>query len=114
MFGGGGWVAAYRAELAGAGQGPQAAGYLLPQLSHPYVALRSVVIRWWPEVPGEPQVVVLAVEQSPGQRALCLFISDLERAAVWLARSGRRSGTGKPGMPAWPPRRWDGKAPSRR
>jgi hypothetical protein len=60
VFGGGGQVAAYRAELAGAGEGVKAAGHFLPQLDHSYVTFRSVV-RWRSEVDGESRVVILAV-----------------------------------------------------
>ena len=84
MLGGGGKIAADGAELAGAGEGPQASGYFLLELGHADVALGSVVVRGNPEVPGEPQVVVLAVQQAAGQRVV-LFIRGLERAAVWLA-----------------------------
>jgi hypothetical protein len=44
VFGGGGEVAAYRAELCGSSEATQAAGHLLPQLDHAYVAFRAVVV----------------------------------------------------------------------
>src|SRR5512142_247752 len=72
VLGGGGEVTADSAELAGAGHGAQAAGYLLLQLGHPDVALSSVVIRWRAEIRGKPQVIVLPVEQAAGQRVVLL------------------------------------------
>jgi hypothetical protein len=72
--------------LAGAGKGPQAAGYFLLQLGHADVAFGSVVIGWHIEVPGEPQVVVLAVEQAAGQRVV-----------LFHQRPGAGSGLAGPG-----------------
>jgi hypothetical protein len=43
VFGGGGEVAADRADLLGSGEGSQAAGDLLPQLDHPDLPLRRIV-----------------------------------------------------------------------
>jgi len=84
VLGGGGQVAADGAELPGAGHGAQAAGDFLPELDHADVALAAVVIRWRAEIAGEPQVVVLAVDQAASQ-AWCLRISWPALAAVWLA-----------------------------
>src|SRR5947209_10937137 len=70
VFGGGGEVAADRAELLGSGEGAQAAGYLLPQLDHSYVALGAVVVGWYSPVGGEAEVVVLAVAQPAGERVV--------------------------------------------
>jgi hypothetical protein len=36
----------------------------------PYITVRSVVVGWRQEVPGEPRTVVLAVEQAVGQRMM--------------------------------------------
>src|SRR4051794_38379795 len=70
VFGGGGQVAADRAELGGSGEGAQAAGHLLPELDHADVALGAVVVRWYPRVAGEAQVVVRAVAQPPSKRVV--------------------------------------------
>lgn len=52
------------------GEGAEAAGYFLPEFGHADVALGPVVVRGHPEVAGEPEVVVLAVDQAPsGRRA---------------------------------------------
>src|SRR3954471_20965283 len=67
VFGGGGQVAADRAELSGSGEGAEAAGHLLPEVDHADVAFGAVVVRWYPQVGGEAQVVVLPVAQATGQ-----------------------------------------------
>jgi hypothetical protein len=56
--------------LPGAGEGAQAAGYFLPEFGHADIPLAAVVIGRHREVLGEPQVVVLAVEQAAGQRVM--------------------------------------------
>jgi hypothetical protein len=70
VFGGGGQVAADRAELSGSGEGAQAAGHLLPEFDHADVALGAVVVGWYPPVGGEAEVVVLPVEQPAGERVV--------------------------------------------
>ena len=70
VFGGGGQVAADRAELLGCSEGAQTARDLLSQLDHADVALGAVVIRWYSPVGGKAQVVVLAVAQPTGQRVV--------------------------------------------
>ena len=72
MFGGGGEVASDGAELFCAGECAQAAGYLLPEFDHADFAFGSVVVKRYSEVVGEAQVVVLAVEQTAGQRVVLL------------------------------------------
>ena len=67
MFGGGGEVAADGAELLGSGEGPQAPGDFLSQFDHPDFSLGGVVVEGAPRVGGEPQVVVLTVDQAAGQ-----------------------------------------------
>lgn len=49
-------------EVASAGEGAQAARYLLPELGHADVAFSSVVIKRDVPVVGETQIVVLAVQ----------------------------------------------------
>src|SRR3954463_5110648 len=70
VFGGGGQVAADRAELFGAGESAQAAGHLLPQLNHADIALGPVVVGWYSPVGGEAEVVVLAVCGPAGERVV--------------------------------------------
>src|SRR4051794_9215726 len=70
VFGGGGQIAADRAELCGSGEGAQAAGYLLPELDHADIALGSVVIGGYSPISGEAEVVVLPVEQPAGERVV--------------------------------------------
>src|SRR2546423_1547982 len=72
VFGGGGEVAADRAEVFGSGESAQAAGDLLPELDHADVAFGAVVIGRYPPVGGEAEVVVSAVAQPAGQRVVFL------------------------------------------
>jgi hypothetical protein len=64
VLGGGGQVGTDRAELGRAGQGPQAARYLLPHLDHPDLAFGWIVVERHSWILGEPQVVVVPVDQS--------------------------------------------------
>ena len=86
VFGGGGEVAADGAELLGSGEGPQASGDLLSQFDHPDFSLGGVVVEGDPRVGGEPQVVVLTVDQAAGQ-CVVLAISLLARVRVISAPS---------------------------
>src|ERR1700738_4022336 len=102
VFGGGGEVAADRAELFGSGECAHAAGHFLPQLDHPDVSLRAVVVRWYSPVGGEAEVVVLPVEESAGERVVLLHHlvaagggggdADLDGAAVEPALTVQRLG----------------------
>ena len=93
-------VAADRAELPGAGECPQGPGYFLSQLDHPNVAFGSVIVRWYPPVAGESQIIVLAVDQAPGQ-GVVLFSSACRsaRRSGW-PRAGPRSGSCGSARPA--------------
>src|SRR5437879_7725148 len=92
MLGGGGEVTADGAELFGSGEGAEAARHLLPELDHADVTFRAVVVGGYSPVLGEAEVVVLAVEQSAGERVVLLHHlagagcglgdAELDRAAV--------------------------------
>src|SRR5215472_10158903 len=79
------------AEAARTGEGAQAAGYLLPELGHPDIALVSVAVRRHREAPGEPQVIVLALQQAARQRVM--LAGQRDGAVPALADPGQSSGT---------------------
>src|SRR3954463_10947500 len=97
-FGCRGEIAADGTELLGAGERAQASGHLLPQLDHPYLAFGGVVVEGHPRIDGEPQVVVLTVEQAPGQGVVLAhhlvlvgaggLDAEQRRAAVAMDRVG--------------------------
>src|SRR5215472_16834038 len=79
------------AEAARTGEGAQAAGYLLPELGHPDIALVSVAVRRHREAPGEPQVIVLALQQAARQRVM--LAAQRDGAVPGLADPGQSGGT---------------------